>query len=69
MVLLKWPYKLIRYFGFRDFHDVYELYHLEDDPEEMRDLSRDDPQHLRQMRDEMLSQQERVDQPFATNSG
>jgi len=65
LVLLKWPYKLIRYFGFRDFHDVYELYHLEDDPEELRDLSQDEPQRLRQMRDEMLTKQENVDRPFA----
>ena len=66
MALLKWPHKLMRYFGFRDYHDVYELYHLENDPEELTDLSQMEPQRFRQMRDEMLTKQEAVDQPFVT---
>lgn len=69
MALYKWPYKLIRYFGFRDYHDIYELYHLEDDPEELTDLSQADPRRLRQMRDEMLTKQEAVDRPFADSNG
>ncbi len=37
-VLLRWPYKLIRYRGYTDMPDSDELYHLEDDPEEMTNL-------------------------------
>ncbi|MCB8944508.1 MAG: sulfatase-like hydrolase/transferase [Ardenticatenaceae bacterium] len=68
MALIKWPYKLIRYFGFRDFSEVYELYHLENDPEELIDLSQSEQRRLRQMRDEMLAKQEAVDRPFAAGN-
>ena len=34
----KGPYKLIAYFGYPGYDDVYEFYNLEEDPEEVHDL-------------------------------
>jgi arylsulfatase A-like enzyme len=38
--LIKGRYKLVRYFGYDKARDFYELYDLENDPEELEDLSR-----------------------------
>lgn len=65
MAMYNGPYKLTRTFGFRDYHDVYELYHLEADPEELTDLTQIEVRRFRLMRDEMLAKQEMVDRPFA----
>ena len=39
----QWPYKLINYQGYQGFEDVSELYDLENDPEELNDLSESKP--------------------------
>jgi hypothetical protein len=39
--LLRGPYKLIHYSGYTDYRSNYELYDLENDPEEMEDLHTD----------------------------
>ena len=39
LVLLAWPYKLMHTFGYSNCpNEAYELYHLEDDPEELHNL-------------------------------
>lgn len=39
---VRWPYKLIRYVGQTDIPDGHELYNLEKDPEEVKDIFRVD---------------------------
>jgi hypothetical protein len=36
--MIKGDYKLIHYRGYDGYDDVYELYHLRDDPEELDNL-------------------------------
>ncbi|MFP4394789.1 MAG: sulfatase [Anaerolineales bacterium] len=38
IAMLQGRYKLIYYFGYQDFDEIYELYDLENDPEELHDL-------------------------------
>jgi len=41
-MLVRWPYKLVHYFGYEELGDageMMELYHLENDPDELDDLS------------------------------
>ncbi len=35
IALIRWPYKLVRYMGYRGHTDSYEFYDLKNDPEEM----------------------------------
>ena len=42
LTIRRGPYKLIAYFGYPNYDDVYELYNLYDDPEELLDLSQKD---------------------------
>ncbi|RJP50345.1 MAG: hypothetical protein C4583_10750 [Anaerolineaceae bacterium] len=46
--------KLIYYRGYNEFDDRCELYDLQADPEEMTDLSADDPAAVRKMKTELL---------------
>ena len=52
IAMRKGAYKLIAYLGFAGLDKVFELYDLEQDPEELRDLASSDPVHLAQMRTE-----------------
>jgi arylsulfatase A-like enzyme len=38
VALIRGPYKLIHYFGYDGYNDEYELYDLDNDPEELDDL-------------------------------
>ena len=45
-MIQRWPYKLTYYWGYQTIPDrgeQFELYHLENDPEEMYDLTREEP--------------------------
>jgi arylsulfatase A-like enzyme len=64
VALMKGPYKLMRYFGFRDYHDIYEMYDLDGDPEELDDIYPAQVRGVKQMRSEILRRLEKVDQPF-----
>ncbi len=41
--VLRWPYKLVLYRGYKNFDGKYELYHLENDPHENVNVYKDDP--------------------------
>lgn len=41
--VLRWPYKLVLYRGYKNFDGKYELYHLENDPYENVNVYKDDP--------------------------
>jgi arylsulfatase A-like enzyme len=64
IALMKGPYKLVRYFGFLDYHDVYEMYDLENDPEEMNDIYPLQVQGVKRMRSEILNTLEEVNRPY-----
>ena len=61
---VKWPYKLIYYRGFEELDEVYELYNLLEDQEELVDLAGKEPAVLKWMRDELLTRLEEKDKPF-----
>ncbi len=61
---VKWPYKLIYYRGYEELDEVYELYNLLEDPEELVDLVRKEPAVLKLMQDELLTRLEEKDKPF-----
>ncbi len=56
IAMRKGPYKLIHYMGYeKGFSDTYELYNLDNDPEEMTDLYQSEPVLAAQLKDELLS--------------
>jgi arylsulfatase A-like enzyme len=58
-------YKLIHYFGFKNFSDVYELYDLKQDPEEMENLYNDKEDLASELKSELLAKIEEENQKFA----
>ena len=60
----KGAYKLIAYLGYGGEAAIYELYDLENDPEEMRDLSRDASEVFFRMKDEFLAHLAEANRPF-----
>ncbi len=40
--VIKGPYKLVRYFGYEGYEDWYEMYNLETDPEELKNIYKPD---------------------------
>ncbi|MEW5938918.1 MAG: sulfatase-like hydrolase/transferase [Chloroflexota bacterium] len=53
-VLTKGARKLMLFTGYEGFEDSVELYDLEADPNELRDLAKDDPATAKQMKEELL---------------
>jgi arylsulfatase A-like enzyme len=51
--MLKDQYKLVYYRGYTGFDEIYELFDLENDPQELDDLSASKPALLREMADEL----------------
>lgn len=64
IAMRKGAYKLIAYFGYPDYDSVYELYHLEEDPEELRELSKDDPSVFAAMKEELLDALAQANRPY-----
>ena len=60
----KGSYKLIAYFGFPGYDDVYELYDLGSDPEEMHDLSLEDAGTFSKLKAELLENLGRANRPY-----
>jgi arylsulfatase A-like enzyme len=60
----KGPYKLIAYFGYLDFDDVYEMYDLETDPEELQDLSQEDVGTFSKLKEELLDNLNRANKVY-----
>ena len=52
--LIKGAYELFYFTGYRDHTDLFELYHLQEDPQELRDLFRRDITTASHMKDELL---------------
>jgi hypothetical protein len=60
----KGSYKLIAYLGYPGFEQHFELYNLEEDPEELNDLFAKEPAISSQFRDEFLAALQQANQPF-----
>lgn len=54
---IRWPYKLIRYIGYHGYEDVTELFHLENDPEELDNLASDRPAIVADLNEELSRNQ------------
>lgn len=61
--LIKWPYKLVHYFGYELLEDGFELFHLEDDPEELNNLYEELPVIAQSMQNELRERQTAADKP------
>ena len=66
--MIKSGYKLIWYLGYPGYEDVYELYHLETDPEELLDLSQSHSAILDSMKKELQIKLDAADRPFRRTS-
>jgi len=60
VVLLKGNYKLIHYFGYDNFQDEYELYDLENDPEELDNLYSSNRIMAEELSDEMAEKIKKI---------
>lgn len=56
VAMIQGRYKLIYYFGYEDFDEVYELYDLENDPEELNDLYATETSVAEAMRQTLLAE-------------
>ena len=63
LALIKGRYKLIHYLGYRDYADKYELYDLESDPQELKNLYSSVPV-AKDLQAELESQLTRADAPY-----
>ena len=63
----KGSYKLIAYLGYSGDDSLYELYDLENDPEEMKELSKDVPSVFSRMKEDLLDHLEDANRPYAKN--
>lgn len=57
-------YKLIAYFGYPGYDEVYELYNLKEDPEELHDLSSEDVATFARLKEEMLDSLAEANRPY-----
>lgn len=64
LAMRKGPYKLIRSQGYKEFADAFELYHLDEDPDELTDLSREFSSEMKTLRDELLTWLDEVNRPY-----
>ena len=64
VAMIKGDYKLIHYRGYQGHDDVYELYNLEQDPEELEDLYPAQPPVALELKNELLAKIEEKDAPF-----
>ena len=63
----KGSYKLIAYLGYEYMDSDYELYHLEDDPEELNNLVEKEPVVFAKLKDEFLGYLADANKPYQRN--
>jgi arylsulfatase A-like enzyme len=54
VAMRKHAYKLIAYIGYEDLDNPFEIYNLEDDPDELNDLASSEPEILSALKDEFF---------------
>ena len=57
-------FKLMAYFGYPGFEEVYELYNIDEDPEELRELSGTNPTEFGQLKEELLDRLADANRPY-----
>lgn len=65
--LIRGRYKLIYYLGYRDYDDRYEMYDLENDPEELENIVKTHPLS-KELQTELQQQRQQADQPYQPQS-
>ena len=60
----KGTYKLIAYLGYGGDDGIYELYNVQSDPEELHELSKDDPSVFSAMKEEFFAHLAEANRPF-----
>jgi arylsulfatase A-like enzyme len=68
VAMIKWPHKLIHYFGYEELPYNFELYNLEEDPEELDDLYPSNSNIVSEMENELLDKLEQVNQNLGMDS-
>lgn len=66
IALIKGRYKLVRYLGYRHYRDAYELYDLENDPEELNNLYPSHPA-AGELQAELDRKYQEVNRPYMDN--
>jgi arylsulfatase A-like enzyme len=64
IAMRKGRFKLIAYFGYQGFEEKYEFYDIEDDPEEIKDLTMATPTEFTGMKEELLDHLTDANRPF-----
>ena len=64
IAIIREPYKLTQYFGYEGVEDAYELYHLENDPEELDDRLKVEPGIADELKEALTRKIEQVNQPY-----
>jgi len=64
----KGQYKLIAYLGYDDMENAYELYDLEEDPDELQNLAMNDSPIFSELREEFQEHLAAANQPYEGNS-
>ncbi|MBN1149199.1 MAG: sulfatase-like hydrolase/transferase [Anaerolineales bacterium] len=64
VALIKGQYKLVRYLGYSDYDDVYELYDLKNDPDELENLFLEQHPMAGELQAELSQKLDEVNRPF-----
>ncbi len=65
VAMVKDRYKLVHYFGYDDFDDQFEMYDLENDPEELEDLYLESNTLAGDLKVELLAAVEEANKPYS----
>lgn len=63
LAVMQWPYKLVHYLGYKNYMDAYELYDLEADPNELKNIYQGNPVGKR-LKEELAEELTAADQEF-----
>jgi arylsulfatase A-like enzyme len=64
IAMRKGTFKLVAYLGYPEFDRVFELYDIDNDPEEMKDLAAANPAEFAPLREELLDTLADANRPF-----
>jgi choline-sulfatase len=65
IAMIKGKYKLIWYFGYKGFEDTFEMYDLENDPEELNDIASLRSSLAHELQHELVRKLEEVNKPYS----
>jgi hypothetical protein len=65
-MIVRWPYKLSAYWGHPQLEGkkLYEMYNLEEDPEELEELSTKAPEIFKEMLGKLMAKIDAADAPY-----